>query len=126
MSIDQHDDTRTLDTDHGSEEGTGPCDRLHVRAVRPSVDAPQAAGDDRPGSTEGLCELPVEVLEHAARIDQARTQASRVERRRDDHKRVTCDHCGARVLTRGSGAMWGHLADGVECTGSKTWDYTRL
>lgn len=46
------------------------------------------------------------------------------ERRRDDHLRVTCKQCGARVLTRRSGAMLDHrLADGAMCSGSRTWDY---
>ena len=48
--------------------------------------------------------------------------AVRKGRRRDDHHRVTCRHCGRRVLTRNSGATWGHRADGRMCPGLKTWD----
>lgn len=123
MSIDQDDDGRTLDADHERQAGAGSRDRLHVRAVRPSLAAPLAAGDDRPAAPDGLREVPIEVLEPTAGHGQAGTEAREVARR-DDHLRVTCNHCGARVLTRISGAMWGHNANGGECPGSKTWDHS--
>lgn len=41
--------------------------------------------------------------------------------------RVVCIHCRARVLTRNSGAMWGHrLADDSMCPGSNTWECEAL
>ena len=125
MSIDQHDHGRTLDTDHGSQAGEGHGDRLHVRAVRPSLDASQAARHDRPAPTQGLRELPVEVLEHAAGHGEAGAQAKVGGIEHRGPERVTCSHCGRRVLTRNSGAMWGHTrAMGEKCHGSKTWDYS--
>lgn len=109
----------------GREEGKG--NRLHVRAVRPQVGASPSdpVRADRPGKISGLVpslqatELePEDTRTPAASQDQDGRVA-----RRDDHKRVTCSHCGARVLTRISGAMWGHTMAGSECTGSKTWDH---
>jgi hypothetical protein len=120
MSIEDEDDRGTLDVDHGRQAGAGPRDRLHVRAVRPSVAAPQAVGDHRLAASDGLREVPVEVLERAAGYDQAGPEASQTGARRDDH---TCRHCGDRVLTRNSRAMWGHWLDGAECSGSRTWNH---
>ncbi len=124
MSIDQRDDDRTLDHDHGSQARAGLRDRVHVRAVRAPLDPSQAAGHDGGTAAESVRELPIEVLEPGAGLGQAGAEASRGVARRDDHRRVTCRHCGRRTLTRGSGAMWGHrLPDGSDCPGSKTWDH---
>jgi hypothetical protein len=117
--------TLTEGTDE-REEGKG--NRLHMRAVRPQVGASPSdpVRADRPGEiSRVVSELQAAELEHArGNASQATSQKVGVVPRRDDHKRVTCNHCGARVLTRNSGAMWGHSnATGVECIGSKSWDY---
>lgn len=126
MSIDKRDERSTRNDDAGA-----PRDRrdlgLRVSSVRPPLDSEDAAGDDGAGPAEGLREVSVEVLEHAEGHGQAGTQEDRqdvAEPRRDDRRRVTCNHCGRRVLTRWSGAMWGHMAGGVECLGPKTCDYS--
>lgn len=88
-----------------------------------------ARGDRGHGSTaDRVPEVQVTVLEPAVSERTAVEAGRQVEAgqevglsRRDDHRRVTCNHCGARVLTRISGAMWGHTAGSVECPGSRTW-----
>lgn len=122
MYIDDNDQGPTLDVTDGGQARAGLRDGLHVREVRPSLDAPQAAGDERSAAAVVVRELQIEVLEHAQGNGEAGTQARRGVRR-DDHLRVTCVHCGRRVLTRRSGAMWAHDLDGAPCPGSKTWDY---
>lgn len=131
MSTDRHDRPTVLPvgTDHAGIQGIA-----HGPGLQP-VRAPMGAegpvvGPDTGGTPAGLPEVQEPVLEHGADLSEARGQeedpreASQVARPRDDHRRVTCNHCGARVVTRGSGAMWGHPADGAECPGSRTWDYS--
>jgi hypothetical protein len=127
MTIDKSnlEGTLTGETTDEREEGKG--NRFHVRAtdVRAQVGASPSTPvrADRPGHVpERLPEVQEPGLEPAREAGTQATDQSRVARR-DDPKRVTCRHCGARVLTRGSGAMWGHPDASGECVGSKSWDY---
>jgi hypothetical protein len=128
MTIDKSnlEGTLTGETTDEREEGKG--NRVHLRApdVRAQVGAPPSAPvrADRPGQLpERLPEVQEPGLEPAREVGTQAANQTRVAPRRDDHLRVTCNHCGARVRTRISGAMWGHTDAGSECPGSKTWDH---
>jgi hypothetical protein len=125
MSTDRHDLSTVLlvGTAHARQQGDdhGPG----LQPVRASVGPEGPVAEPGAGrSPAGLPEVQEPVLEHGADLPQARGQeegpqeVGQVARRRDDHLRVTCRHCGARVLTRNSGAMWKHSAAGAECPGS--------
>ena len=121
MFIDDDDRGRTLDT-HARDARDGRDLGIHVLAVRPSLDPSQADGQGEAAAPEGVHELQQPAVEHAGRQGPD-PQSGQAVARRDDHRRVTCSHCGRRVLTRRSGAMWAHEIDGSECPGSKSWDH---
>ena len=130
MSTDRHAPRGVVPvgTAYASEQGKGHGSDLQPLRASVGPEGP-LGGPSTGGSPEGLSEVQVTVLEHAADLPEAGGQeegpreAGQVARRRDDHRRVTCVHCGARVLTRNSGAMWEHHADGAICPGSRSWCY---
>lgn len=123
MSIERREQPGTLPASDPDASKEGEGNRADVLAVRSPMGAAGSVRTDRPVDvSEGLPQLQKLALERTE--ERAATIQGGVARR-DDHKRVTCSHCGARVLTRGSGAMWGHdKKGGHECPGSKTWDHS--